>query len=109
MPMGAAALAGVAANGHRWKYEIRIAAHASAIGEFDNTTSEEDIERERTAIVTKTRAWLAGLTKPEENDIKHDIENKVDDLEMVDADLDEVRFSMNYLYDDFDFYRVVAV
>lgn len=109
MPISAAALAGIQANGHRWKYEIAISAHTSKIGSFDETTPADQISAERDAIVAKVKRWLDARTKPEENDMRNDIESKIIDLEMVDESVEEVRYALNDLFDEFDFYRVVVV
>jgi hypothetical protein len=106
--MSQAAMAGITANGHRWKHQIRLSAHTAAMGDMTYDTPEAEIEACRTKIVTAARSF-AETARNLSDAAKSGILTAVEDLEAVDADLDEVRGAMSTLYDQFDYYRVVAV
>lgn len=119
MPMSAAAMDGIRANGHRWKFHMNglIREETKKLGEFNDLLDGEDdfdqqaITREMSepvviALRTKIAKWLDEHRTLPDN-IKDDIRAKLDDLEMVeDCDMGEINFAMNYLYDEFDYWRI---
>lgn len=107
MPMSEAALAGISANGHKWRYELSLSGLTTQIGDMDEATSEEDIRTCVTAIVERVRRFLK---KPGiDPAMIYTIEIAVEGLEMADTDLEEARAAMGYLYDEFDFYRICVI
>jgi hypothetical protein len=102
-----AAIAGISAHGLRWRHRISLAGRADAIGEMDESTPESEINDARTAIVSRVKNFIIGF--PENSDMRVSVEDKLDDLETVDAELEEVRFALGELYDAFDYYRIVVV
>jgi hypothetical protein len=106
--MSEAAIAGIRHNGHKWLFEISLDGLPAKIGEWEEgVTSAEDIEKARAGIITRVREFLQRPTI--NNDMRHYIENVIVDLEMVDAEIEEVRYCLSDLYDQFDFYRVVVL
>ncbi len=102
----AAAIAGIGANGLRWRYHIRLGSLAAKLGEPDNLT-EEELAGIRDAIVKKVKDFCEtdNLYADMVNELIDDSEN----LEMVDLDVDEIREALNRLYDSFDFWRVCVL
>lgn len=103
MPISEAALAGIGTNGHRWKHKLRLSDQTSRLGEPDNLTTE-DLEGIRDTVVKRVRDFID--RKGIETDMGQWLSGKIDDLELADADVEELRASLNDLYDEFDYWRV---
>ena len=109
MPMSEAAMAGITANGHRWKFEISFNGAMSKVGDWqEGVTWAEEIEIVRQAIVKRVRAFLNHRPSLDD-DMRYDLETAVEDLEMVDPEVEEIRHCLTTLYDHFDYYRVCVV
>lgn len=100
-----AALDGIAVNGHRWKHQIRLSHLTHKMGEMDESTPDAEVEALTKQIIVRVRAFLAGRPT-----LKDAMESQVDELEAAaDCGIEEVRFAMNNLYDDFDFHRICVL
>lgn len=109
MPMSEAAILGIVAHGSGWRHELRLKAVIDKIADFDETTPREEISAVRDEIVAGVRTWLQRFNKPEHNEMRNEIDTANYDLEMVDESIDEVRYALGVLYDQFDYYRVVVL
>jgi hypothetical protein len=106
LPISEAAIAGIGANGHGWRRQIKLADLTNQLGGEPHLTAEA-IESIRDRVVARCRTFLDTL--PAGDAERDDVEKAVDDLEMVDSDLEEVRGALSVLYDQFDYWRIVAV
>lgn len=102
------ALAGIEVNGLRWRFEIRLSDLSDRLGDEDDLKIG-DCGTIRDAYVERIRRFLTSSRCKLTEDEKLLLEAKVDDLEMCDDDLDEVRYALTELYDVFDFQRICAV
>jgi len=100
----AAALAGISTNGHRWKHQIRLAHLSKQVGQGDLT--EQQIDAIRKETVKRVRLFLLTATFKE---MVYEIESSIEELEVIDPDLEELRDSYTNLFDLFDYWRIVAV
>ncbi|USM11509.1 hypothetical protein vBCbaSRXM_64 [Citromicrobium phage vB_CbaS-RXM] len=119
MPTSDAALAGIKHNGLRWKHHLHglIKPETEKLGAFNDRLDGDDDHEQLVVsraesepvveeIIRKVRVWCE-KTKSLPEDARRDIESKVDDLECVsDCDMGEINFAMNYLYDEFDYWRI---
>lgn len=109
MPMSSAAIAGISANGHRWKAEINMRGQVSRLGDEDSL-KVGDVAAIRDSVIDRVKRFLASpASKFLDADDKYSFENALDDLEMCDDDIDEVRGALNELYDLFDYHRICVV
>jgi hypothetical protein len=93
MPIGPAALAGIEDNGLHWKREIDFAGQPGRLGEED-ALQVGDCAAIRDRIVKIGRAWAQRLPQ---GDLRDETETALDELEMCDDDIDEVRHGMSDL------------
>jgi hypothetical protein len=113
MPMSQAAMDGIAANGHRWKYTIRgMKPHTEVLGRANDAYNdgesydEKATEKAVQSIVKIVRAFADNTSNERlRDDLRHD----ADDLEMVEeCEIEDINMEMNDLYDTFDFHRVLV-
>lgn len=108
MPMSEAAMSGISANGLRWKFNISFSTLTAKVGEWEEgVTPTGEIEKIRNAIVERVKVFLHHRSMGE--DMRYDIEDAVEQLEMVDPEVEEIRFALNRLYDQFDYHRVCVI
>lgn len=107
MPMSAAAMDGIAANGHRWRYQIKVAHLSDRLGDED-ALKVGDVTVIRDEYVTRVRAFAAATKDLTEYE-KDRLEMCCVDLEECDDDLEQVRDALTDLYDCFDFFRICTV
>jgi hypothetical protein len=113
MPMSAAAMDGISANGHRWKYTIRgMKAHTEVLGRANDAFNdgqpydEKATEQAVQSIIKVVRAFA---DKTSDERLRDDLRHDADDLEMVeDCEIEDINHEMNDLYDTFDFHRVLV-
>lgn len=106
MPISAAAMSGIQANGHRWKHELRLSDQTNKLGEPDDLTVG-DLEGIRDEIVRRVRVFID--RKGPETDMGHWLAGVIVDFEMVDGEVQELRNYLNDLYDEFDYWRVCVL
>lgn len=109
MPLSEACLAGIRANGHRWKHTIGLGQWPALLGKLNDQrdVGADDAEVERCAlkIVALVRAFVDRRDWAKETDLAR----LADDLEMVaDCGLAEVNEAMGELYDSFDYWRILV-
>lgn len=113
MPMSQAAMDGISANGHRWKFFIHgMKPFTQALGKLNDAendgqeVADADVEKKVQEIIKIVRDFAG---KTDNVRLRDDLLNDADNLEMVeDCGLDEVNFQMGNLYDTFDFHRVLV-
>jgi hypothetical protein len=109
MAMSEACLAGIKANGLRWKHRIRLGQWPALLGKLndqgDAVADDAEVERYAMKIVELVRAFVRRNAWAQETDL----DRRADELEMVaDCGLGEVNFAMNELYDSFDYWRILV-
>lgn len=108
MPMSQAAMSGMRAFGRGWRFQVSFSGLAEQIGDWEEgVTPVSEIEDTRRVIIDRTKAVLKNTKATA--DMIDDIERALDDLEMVDPEVCEIRGALNELYDQFDYYRVCVV
>lgn len=105
MPISAAALAGISANGLRWKGTINLGGQPSRLGEPE-TLVVGDCLKIRNDIVRRCKVFIQTMGV---NPMTLALSDKLDHLERCDDDPCELRGALVDLYDVFDFYRVCVV
>lgn len=115
MPMSQAAMDGIGANGHHWKYKIRVKSHTEIIGNIDDG-GDATIATLKTAVDALVVIFRAFIALHAGTDMAERLDSETDDLEMAspcDTDdlfeeLENVRYCMEALYDTCDYYRILA-
>lgn len=110
MPMSAAAIDGIGANGLPWKLSFNLHGQPARLGDPDLLT-QADLEAIQASIVKHIRAFTSSepARKVFSEGELFEIEQEVDDLEMVDACVDELRSVLERLYDLFDYHRICVL
>lgn len=102
--MTPAALDGIEAFGHRWRFSIHLSDQTSRLADED-ALRVGDAEAIGQTIGRRLAAWVAETPKLDD-DMRYRFGEHAEELGDIEDDLDEVRYALNRLYDDFDFFRV---
>lgn len=105
MPMSAAALEGISANGLRWKGTINLGGQPSRLGDPELLVVG-DCARIRDDIARRCKVFIQTMGV---SPMTLALGSKLDDLERCDDDPDQMRRVLSDLYDVFDFYRICVV
>lgn len=105
MPISAAALEGIAANGHRWKGEINLGGQPARLANPDKLVLG-DCLKIRNEIVRRCEVFIQTMGV---NLATLALADKVDQLKECEDDPDDLRIALGELYDVFDFHRICVV
>ena len=101
--MTPAALDGIQRFGNGWRYSIRLSDQTSRLGDDDLRVG--DAEKIANEVGRRVKAWVNATPKLDDDE-RYRFTEHAEELADIEDDLDEVRYALNRLYDDFDFYRV---
>lgn len=102
---------GIAANGRGWKHRISLGGQTEIMGKMDDDTTDDAVQKCAEAIIARVRTFADRLHKhPDTAALADRLRDEAEALEAVaDCGIDEVRWAMSSLYDQFDFSRICVV
>lgn len=105
MPISAAALEGISANGLAWKGKINLGGQPARLADPEKLLVG-DCAKIRDEVVRRCKTFISVMGVCP---LTLALNRKLDELEMVDDDPDQLRRALDELYDVFDFYRICVV
>lgn len=123
MPTSEAAIAGIKANGHKWRYQMPrdyLQPEISKLAEFNNRIDGRD-DYDQTivpcdesepvveALRVKVEQW-AQRSRTLPHEALEAIQSALEELETIqDCCMEEVNYGLNNLWDEFDYYRILIL
>lgn len=106
----AAAIAGIGANGLRWRYEVRLSDLSKIVGEINDSGPDvrgEELARTLHGIAKRTRKFLE-LKGIEADFPALEALQWLEGFDVSDVDMEAVNEALNDLWDFFDYERILV-